>query len=76
MVKPGLAIYRYELPPGTRAIGISLDTNLYNGLNNHFFGKPRERDVFSNNTRGFMGQPSFEDTAFSVGGRGELFVKL
>ena len=50
MVKPGLAIYRYELPPGTRAIGISRDTNLYNGLDNYFFGKPREQDVFSNNT--------------------------
>ena len=76
MVKPGLATYRYELPPATRAIGISLDTNLNNRLDNYFFSRPRKPDLFSNNTRGFMGPPSFEDTAFSVGGRGELFVKL
>ncbi len=60
MVKPGLATYRYELPPGTRAIRISLDTNLNNRLDNYFFGRPHEQYVFSNNAGGFMGPPSFE----------------
>ena len=59
MVKPGLATNRYELPPGTRAIDISLDTNLDNRLDNYLFGRPREQYAFSNNARGFMGPPSF-----------------
>ena len=51
MVKPGLATNRYELPPGTHAIGISLDANLNNRLDNYFFGRPREKFVFINNAR-------------------------
>ena len=76
MVKPRLATYRCELPPVTRAIGVSLDTNLNNRLGNYLFGRPREQYVFSNNARGFMGPPSFGDAAFSVEGEAELFVTL
>ena len=72
MVKPGLATYRYELPPGTRAIGIFLDANLNNRLDNYFFGRLREEYVFSNNAGGYMGSPSFEEAAFSGGGEAEL----
>lgn len=67
MVKRSVAIYRYELPPGTRAIGISRDTNLYNGLDNYFFGKPREQDVFSNNTQVYG--PAFVCGRCFFGGR-------
>ena len=55
MVQPGSVTYRYELPPGTYAIGIFHDANLNNRLDNYFFGVPREQYGFSNNARGFMG---------------------
>ena len=54
------------LPPGACAIGIFHGANLSNRLDNHFFGVPREQYGFSNNARGFMGPPSFEDAAFSM----------
>ena len=76
MVEPGSVIYRYELPPGTYAIGIFHDANLNNRLDNYFFGVPREQYGFSNNARGFMGPPSFEDAAFSVEGKTEISISL
>ena len=76
MVEPGSVTYRYELPPGTYAIGIFHDANLNNRLDNYFFGVPREQYGFSNNARGFMGPPSFEDAAFLVEGKTEISISL
>ena len=76
MVEPGSVTYRYELPPGTYAIGIFHDANLNNQLDNYFFGVPREQYGFSNNARGFMGPPSFEDAAFSLEGKTEISIGL
>ena len=76
MVEPGSVTYRYELPPGTYAIGIFHDANLNNRLDNYFFGVPREQYGFSNNARGFMSPPSFEDAAFSVEGKTEISITL
>ena len=76
MVEPGSVTYRYELPPSTYAIGIFHDANLNNRLDNYFFGVPREQYGFSNNARGFMGPPSFEDAAFSVEGKTEISITL
>ena len=69
MVEPGSVTYRYELPPGTYAIGIFHDANLNNRLDNYFFGVPREQYGFSNNARGFMGPPAFDAAAFLVVGK-------
>ncbi|MEK9594148.1 MAG: DUF2141 domain-containing protein [Luminiphilus sp.] len=76
MVEPGSVTYRYELPPGTYAVGIFHDANLNNRLDNYFFGVPREQYGFSNNARGFMGPPSFEDAAFSLEGKTEISISL
>ena len=76
MVEPGSVTYRYELPPGTYAIGIFHDANLNNRLDNYFFGVPREQYGFSNNARGLIGPPSFEDAAFSVEGKTEISISL
>ena len=74
MVEPGSVTYRYELPPGTYAVGIFHDANLNNRLDNYFFGVPRDQHGFSHNARGFMGPPSFEDTAFSLEGKTEIAI--
>ena len=76
MVESSSVTYRYELPPGTYAIGIFHDANLNNQLDNYFFGVPREQYGFSNNARGFMGPPSFDDAAFSVEGKTEISIGL
>ena len=75
-VEPGTVTYRYEVAPGTYAIGIFHDANLNNRLDNYFFGVPREQYGFSNNARGFMGPPSFDDAAFTVEGKTEISITL
>ena len=75
-VEAGSVIYRYDVAPGTYAIGIFHDVNLNNQLDNYFFGVPKEQYGFSNDARGFMGPPSFNDAAFSVKGRTEIAITL
>ena len=75
-VEAGSVTYRYEVAPGTYAIGIFHDVNLNNRLDNYFFGVPKEQYGFSNDARGFMGPPSFNDAAFSVKGRTEIAITL
>ena len=75
-VEPGTVTYRYEVASGTYAIGIFHDANLNNRLDNYFFGVPREQYGFSNNARGFMGPPSFDDAAFTVEGKTEISITL
>ena len=75
-VEAGSVTYRYEVAPGTYAIGIFHDVNLNNRLDNYFFGVPKEQYGFSNDARGFMGPPSFNDAAFSVKGRTEISITL
>lgn len=75
-IEPGTVTYRYEVAPGTYAIGIFHDANLNNRLDNYFFGVPREQYGFSNNARGFMGPPSFDDAAFTLEGKTEISITL
>ena len=75
-VEAGSVTYRYELAPGTYAIGIFHDVNLNNRLDNYFFGVPKEQYGFSNDARGFMGPPSFEAAAFEVDGRTDIQISL
>ena len=75
-IEPGTVTYRYEVAPGTYAIGIFHDANLNNRLDNYFFGVPREQYGFSNNARRFMGPPSFDDAAFTVEGKTETSITL
>lgn len=75
-VEAGSVTYRYEVAPGTYAIGIFHDVNLNNRLDNYFFGVPKEQYGFSNDARGFMGPPSFEAAAFEVDGRTDIQISL
>ena len=56
-VEAGSVIYRYDVAPGTYAIGIFHDVNQNNQLDNYFFGVPKEQYGFSNDARGFRGHP-------------------
>jgi uncharacterized protein (DUF2141 family) len=75
-VEAGSVTYRYDVSPGTYAIGIFHDVNLNNQLDNYFLGVPKEQYGFSNDARGFMGPPSFNDAAFPVKGRTEIAITL
>jgi uncharacterized protein (DUF2141 family) len=55
-----------ELPDGEYAISLFQDLNDNSKLDKGAFGIPTEKYGFSNNTKGFMGAPSFEKTKFTL----------
>lgn len=75
-VKTGSVTYTFELPKGTYAIGIFVDTNYNNKLDRNLFGIPKEQFGFSNNAKGKFGPPSFEDALFEVSDKLNLKIDL
>lgn len=51
---------------GTYAIAVHHDINDNDKVDTNFLGIPNEDFGASNNAKGFMGPPSFEDASFSV----------
>ena len=75
-VEIGTAIYAFEIPDGTYAIGIFVDVNYNNKMDRNFLGIPKEQYGFSNNAKGSFGPPSFEDAAFTLNGALRLKINL
>ena len=75
-VGTGTATYTFELPSGTYAIGIFVDTNYNNEMDRNFFGVPKEQYGFSNDAKGSFGPPSFKDASFTVAGDVALEINL
>nr|WP_321233334.1 DUF2141 domain-containing protein [uncultured Psychroserpens sp.] len=55
-----------DIPAGTYAISLFHDENENNKLDSNFLGIPKEDYGCSNNARGFMGPPKWEDAKFEV----------
>lgn len=55
-----------DIQIGKYAISIFQDENLDGKINTNFFGKPTERSGFSNNIKGSIGPPDFNEVAFDV----------
>lgn len=64
----GVAVVFRDLPAGKYAVAAFHDANGDGELNANFVGMPTEGYGFSNDARGFMGPPSFDDAAFSLDG--------
>ncbi len=60
---------------GTYAIRYFHDENNNGKMDTGTFGIPKEGYGFSNNARGFMGPPDFEDMLFEVSGNVEMTLK-
>ena len=75
-VATGTAIYEFDLPEGTYAIGIFVDANYNNEMDRNFFGVPKEQYGFSNDAKGSFGPPSFKDASFTVSGDIKLIINL
>ena len=72
----GNATYTFDLPNGTYAIGIFVDTNYNNEMDRNFFGVPKEQYGFSNDAKGSFGPPSFKDASFTVSSEMKLEINL
>lgn len=62
----GVVVVFRDLPAGEYALAAFHDANGDGELNANFVGMPTEGYGFSNDARGFMGPPSFDDASFSV----------
>ena len=59
------ATYVFEgIPKGEYAVSIFHDENDNDKMDTNFFGIPKEDYGCSNNARGFMGPPKYEDAKF------------
>jgi uncharacterized protein (DUF2141 family) len=66
-----------DVQPGTYAIAVFHDENSNGKLDSNFIGIPREGTGASNNAKGHMGPPKFDDAAFRyAGGRLELKITI
>ncbi len=67
-VTKGVAILTFEdVDPGTYALSVHHDENDNDKFDMKFFVIPKEGTGASNNAKGKMGPPRFEDAAFEVG---------
>ena len=73
-VETGSAIWQFDIPDGTYAIGIFIDTNDNNKMDKNFLGIPKEQYGFSNNAKARFDPPSFEDASFIL--KDNLFLSI
>ena len=62
-----------DIPSGIYAISFFHDENDNNKMDTNFLGIPKEDYGCSNNARGFMGPPKWEDAKFEV--KNELLIQ-
>lgn len=65
-----------ELSAGQYAVRLYHDENNNLKLDSNFLGIPSERYGYSNNVRGWMGEPSFERQLFRVASDTSITIKL
>ncbi len=73
----GSTIVIKGLTPGIYAVAVFHDENLNDIFDQGIFGIPLENYGFSNDARGFLSAPDFEDAKFQVRGqRTEISIEL
>lgn len=78
-VKPenGVATARLtNITKGEYAVSVFYDKNNNGKMDTNFLGIPKEPYGFSNNSKGFMGPPKFENSKFLVSGDTEISITI
>ncbi|WP_296386440.1 DUF2141 domain-containing protein [Winogradskyella sp.] len=65
-----------NVPEGTYAVSIFHDENNNEKLDTNFFGIPKEDYGCSNNAKGFMGPPKWEDAKFQLKANKKITITL
>ena len=65
-----------NIPRGKYAISVYHDTNKNGKLDKNFMGIPSEDFACSNNAKGFMGPPKYEDAKFDLIKESKIEVKF
>lgn len=61
--------FTFDVPDGVYSVKAFYDVDGDRTLDANFLGVPREPYGFSNNVRGVLGPPGFDETSFRVSGR-------
>jgi uncharacterized protein (DUF2141 family) len=64
------------VPNGEYGISTYQDENRNNQLDTNLFGIPKESYACSNNAKGFMGPPKYEDAKFSINKNSKIEIKF
>ncbi len=64
------------IPEGKYAISAFHDSDGDGKMKTGLFGIPKDRYGFSNDAKGIMGPPSFEDAAFTVSGNSKKEIRI
>ena len=65
-----------DIPNGVYAIAVHHDENGNDKVDKNFLGIPNEDFGASNDAKGFMGPPSFEDSSFKVEGNTTITINM
>lgn len=65
-----------DLPKGEYAISLFHDENDNNKMDKNFMGIPKEDYACSNNAKGFMGPPKWEDAKFSLKSNTTKYINI
>ena len=65
-----------DIPDGTYALVLFIDTNNNGKFDKNFFGIPKEQFGFSNNAMGKLSAPTFEQVKFNIAGKTIQNIKL
>ena len=65
-----------NVPKGTYAVSFVHDANDNNKMDTNFIGIPKEDYGCSNNAKGFMGPPKYEDAKFSLEKNKTIEIKM
>ncbi len=61
-----MSVFIKNIPYGKYSLSVVQDTDESNDMTYSLLGWPTERYGFSNNKRGLLGPPAFEETLFEV----------
>ena len=65
-----------EIPKGEYTVMIYHDLNNNGKLDKSFIGMPKEPVACSNNAKGFMGPPKYEDAKFMIASDSKITIKM
>ncbi|PJZ58074.1 DUF2141 domain-containing protein [Leptospira barantonii] len=70
-INNGATTIVFSLPPGEYAVAVAHDENTNNELDTNLVGMPKEGVGVSNNVKGFMGPPKYDDAKFKFTATGK-----
>ena len=71
-----VTVFFKNLKPGTYAVSVYQDIDANGKINQNFLGIPKEPVGVSNNAKGFMGPPKYEDAKFDLNSNKTIEIKL